>query len=90
MTLTMKDHTELLKVKIHSVEDRGDFWYFTWTPCRVSRLYCGAFGASRIYKTEELAAEKFFVVRIIDNGASEAPEPHWYPLPGNRGYDLMC
>ena len=68
------------KVKIVDVEilENGD-QYFTYVPVGFSSGICG-FGCTKLSK----------IVEMVELGPASPPPFHWYPQPGNAGFDLMC
>jgi len=69
-----------VKVKVKTVETlENDDQYFTYVPVGFSSGLCG-FGCTKLSKVEmvELAT------------APNEHDGHWYPKPGDTGYDLMC
>jgi len=73
-------------VDVTSVENRGDYLYFSYVPLSDNN---GKFGYDRWYHD---GAHQYGIIEMEDLGPTPktAPTPWWYPRPGDRGYDLMC
>lgn len=83
--------TDRYKVRINSVESvetregkQGQYCSYTPYGYKGAQPFgfgCGWFGLTGPWH-----------IRVIEHHGNEAPRPerHWYPRPGNPGYDLMC
>lgn len=72
--------------RITWAEQRDGFVYFGIVPLEGQDR--GSFGAERFYD----AGPKPFGCQSVELVSTRPapPERHWYPRPGDRGYDLMC
>jgi hypothetical protein len=81
----MKAGTKDFKAQINWVEDRGEFWYYGYTPDDPMN---GAWGCARQYKDETTRQWGTF---FVENHGKRARKtlPDFPCLKGNPGYDLM-
>ncbi len=80
--------THVFEAVITGAEQRPgvESTYFSYTPCGLNAHLHGAFGEAWLYPVPK----PYGVQHVEDTGRKLPQASHWYPNPGDRGYDLMC